>query len=124
MPNFLTEKMGPLPVWGWMIAGAGGLLAVSAYSKKKQAKQQNDQVQQQAQIAAAQAASTAAAAPYQPYTVPYITSSNSYGNGYSSQPDQNFQNQPGGLPPGGGGPHGPGAPPDMNKVIYGTVYGW
>jgi hypothetical protein len=33
MPNFLTRKVGPLPVWGWAI-GAGGVGALWYFNKK------------------------------------------------------------------------------------------
>lgn len=111
MPNVLTQRAGPFPVWGWMVMGAGGLVLFSYYKKHQQTAQQQNQAQQQAQIAAQQAASTAAAAPYQPYTVPYIASSNTYGNGYTPAPQVRHQGQPGGMAPSqqwGGGSFGQG----------------
>lgn len=59
------------------------MTAVAAYFWYKH-KQSSDNAAVQAAVAAQQAAATSAAAPYQPYTVPYVTSSSNYGGSYGN----------------------------------------
>jgi hypothetical protein len=37
LPEWITRKVGPLPVWGWAAAGAGGLFAIRWYLSHKAA---------------------------------------------------------------------------------------
>ena len=78
--NFLTEKMGPLPLWGWLGVTTLVIIAYVFQSKKKASQQQT---QNAANTAAQQALATQAAAVT---TVPYTTATTyggNYGNGYS-----------------------------------------
>ena len=36
MPSFLTNKIGPLPTWGWMLAGLGLVVAVTLRRRNAQ----------------------------------------------------------------------------------------
>ena len=142
--NFLTRKMGPLPLWAWL-ALVTVVVVFWAMKHKASSNSAAANQQQQAQQAADQAAATAAAAPYQPYTVPYVTSSMSYGGGDGSsgpnptygngrhqgrrRPDGQPQSPPDNRPPPGDMPHpppgrpgyGPPPPPDFGR--YGPGQG-
>jgi hypothetical protein len=75
VPNFLTEKLGPLPVWGWMGIGTAGILVLVSMRSKSASSTT-------AATTAAPAASTAAPS----------SGGGSYGSGYG-----NYGGQSGGY---------------------------
>jgi hypothetical protein len=81
--SFLTEKMGPLPVWGWLAVLTVGAFLLMSKGKSKKAAAGAQQSQNAADTAAEQALATQAAAVT---TVPYTTATSyggNYGNGSS-----------------------------------------
>ena len=78
MPNVLTEKLGPLPLWGWLgIATAGVLLVASKGKSSNTSAQQSAAAQQQ--LAAEEAALANSA-----QTATSSNSGSTYGSGGSA----------------------------------------
>ena len=76
MPNVLTEKLGPLPLWGWLGIATAGVLLVASKGKKSSSTDNSAAAQQQ--LAAEEAALANSAQTATPAT---NSSSSTYGSG-------------------------------------------
>ena len=98
MPNILTEKAGPLPLWGWLgIATAGALLFASKGKGSSSNKAAQQAAAQQA-LTAQQAALAATAAANSPNSSAN-TGSSTYGSGGSSYSGNGHTGRGGSMTP-------------------------
>ena len=77
MPNVLTEKLGPLPLWGWLGIATVGVLLVASKGKKSSSTDNSAAAQQQ--LAAEEAALANSAQTAQP-----ANTGSTYGSGGSA----------------------------------------